>query len=306
MKKPITLLTTALALTGLACSVHGTTVLIDFGYDVTFRGVSVVNPDENGNNWNSVGPGNFFPDLVDKTGSVTSLAFGPDTDVMNTDSYNGPAGNTDPNGDFAIGDGMLPEDSEFDPLALGDLGADEAVYDYIVGNLDNGDGRFQIQGLDPAVSYTLKFYGAKKYMDIATDGLTRYNVYDDPDYTNLVGTVDLGVGGIGAEHNQNLVGTISDISPAEDVGIFYIEFGDTISGLPGYLNCMSVTYEEVVSDTWAGYPIGPDGYVNTGAFMGWLWVSADHDFVWSVDLGKYIYLPESLVTGSGSWSYIPR
>lgn len=293
-------------LVGTAFTAQATTVLIDFGYDVTFRGVSVINPDENGNDWNSVGPGNFFPDLVNKTGATTSLAFGPDAAVMNTDSYNGPAGNTDPNGDFQIGDGQLPEDSEYDPVALGDLGADEAVYDYIVGKLDTGDGRFQIQGLDPAVSYTLKFYGAKKYMDIATDGITRYNVYDDPDYTNLVGTVDLAVGGIGAEHNQNQVATIANISPAEDLGIFYIEFGDTISGLGGYLNCMSVTYEEVVSDTWAGYPKRPDGYVDTTPFLGWIWVSDVTDYVWSVNLGKYIYLPESRVTGSGAWTYISK
>ncbi|NDV62795.1 hypothetical protein G0Q06_10065 [Puniceicoccales bacterium CK1056] len=306
MKNTITLLTTAITLAGFSVTSQATTVLIDFGYDATFRGVSVINPDENGNDWNSVGPGNFFPDLVDKTGAVTSLAFGPDAPAMNTDSYNGPAGNTDPNGDFAIGDGQLPEDSEYDAFALGDLGADEAVYDYIVGRLDTGDGRFQIQGLDPAVSYTLKFYGGKKYMDIATDGITRYNVYDDPDYTNLVGTVDLSVGGIGAEHNQNLVGTISGISPAEDVGIFYIEFGDSISGLPGYLNCMSVSFDEVIADTWAGYPIGPDGYVNTGSFLGWIYVRGTGDFIWSVDQGKYIYLPEALVSGSGAWSYTPR
>jgi hypothetical protein len=60
------------------------------------------------------------------------------------------------------------------------------------------------------------------------------------------------------------------------------------------------------SDTWAGYAKRPDGYVDTGSLLGWIYVSDDHDFVWVVDLAKYIYLPEELVGASGTWTYLPN
>ncbi len=56
---------------------------------------------------------------------------------------------------------------------------------------------------------------------------------------------------------------------------------------------------------WAGYPKRPDGYVDTTPFLGWIWVSDTSDWVWSVNLSKFIYLPEYIVSESGSWMYIP-
>ena len=55
---------------------------------------------------------------------------------------------------------------------------------------------------------------------------------------------------------------------------------------------------------WAGYPI-VDGYVDTGAFLGWLNISAD-PWIWSLSLNKYIYLPEEFVAEAGAWSYFPQ
>lgn len=60
------------------------------------------------------------------------------------------------------------------------------------------------------------------------------------------------------------------------------------------------------SETWAGYPIREDGFVDTADLLGFIWVTDLADFVWSVDLGKYIYLPEEFVSASGAWSFIPR
>jgi hypothetical protein len=61
-----------------------------------------------------------------------------------------------------------------------------------------------------------------------------------------------------------------------------------------------------VVDTWAGYEKRPDGYVDTTPFLGWIWVSDVNDYVWSVNLGKYIYLPEGFVSDSGTWTYISQ
>ena len=49
-----------------ACSCrYAQTVLIDFGSDTSFRGLSVHGPDSNGNFWNSLQPGVLVSNLVD-------------------------------------------------------------------------------------------------------------------------------------------------------------------------------------------------------------------------------------------------
>jgi hypothetical protein len=66
---------------------------------------------------------------------------------------------------------------------------------------------------------------------------------------------------------------------------------------------MHLTVGEATSgNMWAGYSVGEDGYVDTGDFMGFLYPAGD--YVYSVSLGKWLYLPESLVGESGSWTYI--
>lgn len=266
------------------------TVLLDFGDDVSFRGVSVVSPDVNGNYWNSVRPGFYFADLVDTQNRMTTLDYGPGAHP--TDSYNGPAGDTTVNG---------PAMSDIDAAALGFLGINEAAYDYHVGVLGTDSGYFQIQGLKVGTLYTLRLYGAHKYI-AEPNGLTRYNVYTDEARTELVGTVDLGVGSIGDAHNRDTLGVIENITPGPD-GIFYMEFGGADGTSSGFINAMSVSYEASTVDLWAGYEVTPDGGVNSEDFLGWLDVSGG-DYVWSYTLSSWLYLPESLVGDSGSWVYV--
>jgi hypothetical protein len=55
---------------------------------------------------------------------------------------------------------------------------------------------------------------------------------------------------------------------------------------------------------WAGYVIDENGDVDTGAFMGWL--NVDHaadNWIWSYDLGIWVYLKESDVAQDGAWAY---
>jgi len=58
--------------------------------------------------------------------------------------------------------------------------------------------------------------------------------------------------------------------------------------------------------TWAGWPV-VDGWVNTGSFIGWLYVDGGNpDWVRSLSLDKYIFLPESSVGNGGAWVYTPK
>src|SRR5690349_17473116 len=84
---------TATAAATLATPTRARTVLFDFGNDQSFRGATVVNPDQNGNYWNSFRTGTFNQNLVDTTNTPTTIDFGFST-AVGTDSYNGPAGPT--------------------------------------------------------------------------------------------------------------------------------------------------------------------------------------------------------------------
>ena len=55
---------------------------------------------------------------------------------------------------------------------------------------------------------------------------------------------------------------------------------------------------------WAGYDILTDGWVDTTPWMGFINVSGG-DWIWNVNLNKYLYLPESFVGEAGAWTYAP-
>lgn len=57
--------------------------------------------------------------------------------------------------------------------------------------------------------------------------------------------------------------------------------------------------------TWSGYPVGPRGYCDTSAWMGWLWVDYA-PWLWSLDLNHWIYCPTESVGESGGWVYVPK
>lgn len=57
---------------------------------------------------------------------------------------------------------------------------------------------------------------------------------------------------------------------------------------------------EPAGDTWRGYPVRPDGYVDTTPWMGWVYVGAD-PWIWVVNLGKYVYINDD-----SGWVYVPK
>lgn len=209
----------------LTAGARAQTVLVDFGSDTSFRGVSVVNPDHRGHHWNSLQPGLYYTNLVDVTNTATTIDLGFSTPV-GTDSYNGPAGPTS--------DPPLPEEimlTDIDADALGDLGVIEAAFDYAAGA--DATCRFEIQGLDPARTYTLTFFGSHKFN---SDPTTIYTVYSDNTYTSVVDSVSLDVhlDGFPWLHNRDTVAVLSNLAP-QAFNILYVEFVGSAGG-NGYLN----------------------------------------------------------------------
>lgn len=64
-------------------------------------------------------------------------------------------------------------------------------------------------------------------------------------------------------------------------------------------------YREVTTGdpTWGGWP-KLDGWVDTGSFMGWIFIMED-GYVYSLSLGKAVYLPEEYIGPNGAWVYVP-
>lgn len=231
----------------LCPAAHGATILIDFGNASSWRGVTTPAPDVNGNYWNSVWSGAFYPDLIDIDGNATTVDFGFALGgAGGTDSYNGPAGVTS--------NPVTPAQiaaTDIDAVALGNLGVKQAAMDFYTTS------RFEIQGLDPAKTYNLTFFGSHKY---SPDMTTVYSVYTDNTFSAVVDSASLDVvaapdGAAGADqHNRDTVATISDIGP-QDGDILYVKFIG-IDGHDGYLNCMQI---EEAAGVKAMHPIPRDG-----------------------------------------------
>ncbi len=218
----------------VAGSAKAAVVLVDFGSNSSFRGVSVPAPDSNGNYWNSIVPGPFIPTLVNTSNVATTMALGFDTPV-GTDSFNGPAGVTS----FPNPTPAEVAATDINASALGILGIKEAAIDFAAspGGADNRT-RFQLQGLDPTKKYNLTFFGSHKFSDNDT---TVYSIYSDNTYTGLVASASLNVQTPGSPnlHNRDMLATISNLSPQAS-NILYVQFVGSAGGL-GYLNDMSIT-----------------------------------------------------------------
>lgn len=209
----------ALILLSIPALVNAQSILIDFGNDASYRGTNVVNPDGNGSYWNSVDASTYWPGLVDINGSTTTVGFGFGT-AGDTDFYNGPAGTNE-----------NPALVEIDAAALGLLGVNEAAYDFY------SSSTFTIQGLDPAKTYTVTFFGSRKYV---ADPTTVYTIYASNDYAEAVALTALDVRSPTETwlHNSNQVARIKNIAPqfADSLWIGY----QSQTGGVGYLNALLI------------------------------------------------------------------
>lgn len=204
------------------------TVLIDFGSDSTFRGVTTPG------NWNSTAFG-YMADLVDTTGAATTIDWAPDG-LGGVDSFNGPAGATS---NPVTSAEISAADAAIDNVALGDLGVAEAAMDYYVSNNGTTDvGRFQLQQVTDGQLYDLSFYASHKFIG----SQTTFSVFDDSAYSNLLGSVTLTHGDGAGNHNADTVATISGlVGPSNSNNIFYVQWEGVNDSTQGYLNSMSIT-----------------------------------------------------------------
>ncbi len=212
------------------------TVLIDFGSNATFRGVTTSSPDTNGNYWNSTAFG-FMSNLVGSNGTATTIDWAPDG-LGGVDSFNSLVGATS-------NPPSITELSNAQTLLNGGsvapFNVSTAAIDFY--KSDNGTtnvGRFQLQQVTAGQSYNLTFYASKQFTG-ATDTQTKYSVFSDSLYSNLLGTTTLTHGDGGSNGNVTNVGVISGLAgPSNLNNIFYIQWEGVNTSTEGYINAMSI------------------------------------------------------------------
>lgn len=218
-----------LAVLGIASTSPAQTVLIDFGNDSTFRGIT------SPGNWNSMAYG-FAANLIDTNGNATTIDWAPDG-LGGTDSFNsivGPTSNPPTAGEVSAAQAALG--GSLGPLALGEA----AIDFYKSDNVTTGVGRFQLQQVTPEQLYNLTFYGTKQFI-AAGNEQTRYSVFDDEFYSNLLGTGLLTTGSTDGTGNPNSVLTIENLlGPSNANNIFYIQWEGANNSTEGFVNSMSI------------------------------------------------------------------
>lgn len=246
------LLATAIATASLL-NASGQTILIDFGNNATFRGVS------SPGNWNSVGYG-YVANLIDSNGSATSLDWAPDG-LGNTDSFNslvGATSNPVTAGEISLADAALNKTS------LGALGVAQAAIDYLKSdNFTTNVGRFQIQQLTPGQLYNLTFYGTKQFVASGNEQ-TKYSVFDDSSYSSLLGSGVLTTGTTNNAGNPSSTVTIPNLTgPSNANNIFYVQWEGVNNSSEGFINSLAIVAVPEPS-TWAMLGIGAVGVVLAG------------------------------------------
>lgn len=231
---PIARTVFALAFASLCVASRAETVLIDFGTNVSFRGVSAASPDTNGNHWNVFKPGDYLANMVNTGGNATTIDIGldPTGSTVATDSYNGPAGAT--SNPVTAGEVTA---TDIDATALGSLGIKEAGIDFI----SSATGRFQIQGLDPAKTYRLQLFASHKF---SANPTTVFTIYTDSTYATAVASADVNVQNVTSPwlHNRDTLATFRNLVP-QTSNILYVQFNGLGGTGSGYLNALRITTE---------------------------------------------------------------
>lgn len=111
--------------------------------------------------------------------------------------------------------------------------------------------------------------------------------------------------------NESLLGTYQMQNPSANIGGFFLATGtganQTVPTMQ--LDNISIkTGEDINSgqtdpDTYAGYPILEGGFVDTGNWLGFLYIG-DAPWVWSYSLNSWVFMEEPEADTPGAWVYL--
>lgn len=189
-------------------------VHLDFGPDDGTNGNATASPDPFGNTWNNV-TGPTAADLLDVEGNATGI------DVQFTTNFSSNGINHG---------GLLAPD----PALLGEFAVATATQDYFFAS--GGTISFKLKDLDPARTYTLRFFGTRETTLART---TRYTATGGgtPQSVDL-DTSGIGIGDGGYDGNNDTIVELRNVAP-DSGGEILIDVTAQAGGF-GYLGELSV------------------------------------------------------------------
>lgn len=212
----------------------GRRVYFDFGPSNTDDGDPTTSPDVNGNHWNNWHPatggvainaGERITNLVDDQGGATGI------DLMIAGGF---LSNGKLNGGLIAPDAML-----LDTLAIATATQD---YFYCGGDGIEGDGDddapggFYLSGLDPALSYQMRFFASR---DSGATRITEYQVFGAISASVTVQSSGQNIGSDGAyDGNDNTTGIVRGIRP-DAFGQVFVDVV-LLEGNFAYINAMEL------------------------------------------------------------------
>ncbi|NDA26213.1 MAG: glycosyl hydrolase family protein, partial [Verrucomicrobia bacterium] len=226
----------------------GQRVLFDFGPADGTNGTATLGVDTNGNQWNNwhavnggstVVAGEHKAGLVDSTGAATGL-------VLRI------------TGDFGVNGRTNGGLTNIPSQALGYLGVTSATEDYFSatsdavpdGGDDNVPGGLMISGLNPGLTYDLRFLASCSF---AATRQTRYDVYGASSNTITLRSSGAGIGVNRGDGNDQTLATVTSVKP-NPYGDIFVDVSalsqPSSTNVVAYLNAMELA---VVSpyETWA-------------------------------------------------------
>ncbi len=220
---------------GLTCfcgQAMALTVLVDFGNHGGGNGNPTVNPDGNGNYWNSLSNGEFqipassaFGSLIDTGNQATTISITTTSIWRSNGVFNG---------------GLLSPSSAL----LGDFAVATATQDYWFTEAGgspalNNESTLTIGGLDPAKTYNFRLFGTRN-----SDAGTRETTYtlegsNGPFAASLI-TTGLNIGSDGIyDGNDDTIVSINGVAPDALGGIDLTL--QAVQGNFGYLGIMEIS-----------------------------------------------------------------
>ncbi|MES2477061.1 MAG: GDSL-type esterase/lipase family protein [Verrucomicrobiota bacterium] len=213
----------------------GEKLFFDFGPSDVTTGDPTTAVDANGNSWNNwyltnggitINSGEHLSNLVRSSGSSTGIS------MTMTGGF--------------LCNGKAPFGGLFAPQSglLGELAVETATEDFFYSTAndindatsDDVPGGFMLEGLNPALSYEFRFFGARSNAEVRS---TKYEVFGANAGQATLTTSGTGIGSTGGDNNDDEVAVISGIRP-DAFGQVFIDL-TLVQGSFAYINAMQIS-----------------------------------------------------------------
>lgn len=228
-------------------------------------------------------PLTLIEDAVDQTGMSTgvSVILTETRDVADYTNAGGPFGRAGE--EYADELGALPTETGYPATATIDGFYVNWEFETIL----------TLSGLNDAETYTLKMWGGYARETAPTSWIVNGDLEGEQTIETFNNT--------GANPEDYAI--FENVSPVNgEITVQYEQGVENVGTPKGHWSTFEIigNFDSVAADLWLGYPVDPEGFVNTQSWLGWVNV-ANEPWVFSSSLGGYVFIGDA-----SGWAYVPR